>query len=291
MESHAVPTRAPAPAEPMPVLASIATAPAPAPGLLLQAGGCTRTPGIAAALALCLSLIGCATTPPPSGPGTWAGRPLGPPPPPNPAVKQALISRATGEWERFGRQTVVLKRTGESISHIGSWEDDDDAISQRVNAYWRVAGKGGLDGMDCRQPWSAAFISWIMQGSGVPEHQFRPAPAHWIYLAGMIEEAGYPGRWFVPRRIADYSPKPGDLVCASRGSSHPVGSDGYTSAWMLRGSNTHCDLVVAKSGQTLEAIGGNVRNSVSKTTLELDSGGRLQPLSRRPWFLILENRL
>ena len=97
---------------------------------------------LAAGLALCLSLIGCATAPPPPEPGTWAGRSLGPPPPPNPAVKQALISRATGEWEYFGRQTVVLKRTGESIPHVGSWEDDDAAISQRVNTYWRAAGTG-----------------------------------------------------------------------------------------------------------------------------------------------------
>ena len=112
----------------------------------------------------------------------------------------------------------------------------------------------------------------------MPEQQFRRAPAHWIYLADMIDQAGYPGRWFVPRRIADYSPNPGDLVCASRGSSQPVGSDGYTSAWSLRGANTHCDLVVAKNGQTLDVIGGNVRNSVSKTTLELDGEGHLQPV-------------
>nr|WP_295608797.1 hypothetical protein [uncultured Lamprocystis sp.] len=41
----------------------------------------------------------------------------------------------------------------------------------------------------------------------------------------------------------------------------------------------------------MDVIGGNVRNSVSKTTLELDSQGRLQPVRRRPWFLIMENRL
>jgi hypothetical protein len=49
--------------------------------------------------------------------------------------------------------------------------------------------------------------------------------------------------------------------------------------------------VVRKSGQTLEVIGGNVRNSVSKSTLELDGAGRLRAVPRRPWFLILENRL
>lgn len=247
---------------------------------------------ILAALALGLALAGCAMAPPPAPAlATWAGRPIGPAPAPNPALKQAMIARATGEWEFFGRQTVVLKGNEESIPHVGAWEDDDSGYSGRVNAYWRTVGKPRLDGMDCREPWSAAFLSWVMQGAGVPQDQFPPAPAHWVYLASLIEQSDYPGRFFVPRRVADYSPNPGDLVCASRGPSRPLTIDGYTSASGVQSSNTHCDLVVGKTDQTLEVIGGNVRNSVSKSTLELDGEGRLQSVPRRPWFLILENRL
>ncbi len=186
---------------------------------------------------------------------------------------------------------MVFKGSEESIPHVGYWEDDDASRAGRVNAYWRAVGKPGLDGMDCREPWSAAFTSWVMQGAGVPEFQFPRASAHWVYLSSLIEEAPYPGRWFVPRRIKDYSPRPGDLVCAPRGSSRPGSFDGYTSPARLQGANTHCDLVVGKSGGTLEVVGGNVRNSVSKSTLELDGQGRLQPVPRRPWFLVMENRL
>jgi hypothetical protein len=202
-----------------------------------------------------------------------------------------MIARATREWEFFGRQTVLMKGREESIPHVGAWEDEDATYSGRVNAYWRAVGKPGLYGMDCRQPWSAAFMSWVLEGAGVPESQFRPAPAHWMYLTGLIEEASFPGRYFVPRRIGDYSPEPGDLVCAYRGRHRPPGSGGYASAWGLRGSPTHCDLVVSKNGRSLEVIGGNVRNSVSRVTLELDSKGRLQPVPRRPWFLVIQNRL
>lgn len=229
--------------------------------------------------------------PPSTAPGTWAGRPIGSPPAPNPGIKQALISRANREWEFFGRQTVVFKGSEESIPHVGAWEDDDGPYSGRINAYWRAAGKPRLDGKDCQEPWSAAFMSWVMGGAGVPEGQFPPAPAHWIYLARLIDQSDYPGRYFVPRRVADYSPNPGDLICASRGLSRPATFDGYTRPEALKGVNTHCDLVVRKSGQTLEVIGGNVRNSVSKSTLELDGAGRLRAVPRRPWFLILENRL
>jgi hypothetical protein len=53
----------------------------------------------------------------------------------------------------------------------------------------------------------------------------------------------------------------------------------------------HCDLVVGASARSLEVIGGNVRNSVSKTTLELNNKGRLLPSAKRPWFVVVENRL
>lgn len=251
-------------------------------------------PRLALGLAVCLSLLGCAggPTPPPERTSrAWVGYPTGTSPTPNPYLKKAMIDRAIKEWDYFGRQVVVMRGREESIPHVGAWEDDDASYSDRVAMYWRAVGKRDLSGMDCRQPWSAAFISWIMQGAGVPDRQFRPAIAHSTYLAGLIEDASLPGRWFVPRRLSDYSPRPGDLICAGRGASRPAGYDGYVDPWQLLGNKTHCDLVVAKNGQTLEVIGGNVRNSVSRTTLELDAKGHLQPLPRRPWFVIVENRL
>ncbi len=202
-----------------------------------------------------------------------------------------MITRALREWDYFGGQVVVLQGSQESIPNVGIWEDDDASRSQRVNLYWRAVGKSGLYGRDCQQPWSAAFVSWVMQNAGVPTSQFSPTAAHWVYLAGIVDAASSSGRYFVPRRIIDYSPREGDIICASRGGSHPGTSSGYAYPEGLRGANTHCDIVVRKEGQTLEAVGGNVRNSVSKTILQLDANGHLQPVKRRPWFLILENRL
>lgn len=243
------------------------------------------------ALLACLALLSCAAPPEKTAPGAWSGRPFGAPPAPNPALKKAIVNRALREWEYFDRQTVVFQGNEESIPHVGAWEDDGGRYSDRVNAYWRSVGKPGLDGLDCQEPWSAAFMSWVMQAAGVPESQFPPAPAHWIYLSALIDQAPYPGRWFVPRRVADYSPNPGDLICASRSGSRPVMVAGYATADGVNGTKAHCDLVVAKDGKTLEVIGGNVRNSVSKSTLELDGQGRLQSVPRRPWFLVLQNRL
>jgi len=248
-------------------------------------------PRLLATLGLCLALAACTGAPERDGAPTWLGRSIGPLPEPNPGLKRLMIAKATQEWEYFGRQTVVYRGSLESIPNVGAWEDDDGRYSGRVNAYWRAVGKPRLTGMDCQKPWSAAFLSWVMLGVGVPESQFPPAAAHRVYLAAVIEGASAPGRWFVPRRISDYSPKPGDLICATRAGDQPFMTQGYTDAWALDGARTHCDLVVEKRGRTLEVIGGNVRNSVSRSTLELDADGRLQPVPRRPWFLVLENRL
>jgi hypothetical protein len=53
----------------------------------------------------------------------------------------------------------------------------------------------------------------------------------------------------------------------------------------------HCDIVVETNGQTVHTIGGNVRNSVSKTILTLSPDGYVQFTRSRPWVLIVENRL
>lgn len=248
-------------------------------------------------LVAALALLSCAAPPESPGPGTgtrpgaWFGYPAGTPPAPNPALKRAIIRRAEQEWAYFGRQQVVFKDGVESIPLVGDWEDDGARQSNRVNAYWRAVGQHRLTGMDCRQPWSAAFISWIMRSAGVPASQFRVSIAHWSYMADLIDAAPLPGRYFVPRRLQDYTPEPGDLICAYRPPSRVIMRDGYVRAGSLAGVRAHCDLVTARNGRTLEAIGGNVRNSVSKVRLELDSRGRLQPIPRRPWFLILQNRL
>jgi hypothetical protein len=253
-------------------------------------------------LALALALLGCAAPPQRSEVtepgemgadqnGTWAGRAIGARPTPQPALRQALLTLADQEWGYFGQQRVVYTAGEESIPHVGLWEDDDYARISRVNQYWRAVGKPSLTGRQCQEPWSAAFISWLMLQAGVPELQFRPASAHWVYLSKLIEDSGAQGRYFVPRSISAYRPQTGDLICASEEIPRGSALAGRVMPWSLQGTRTHCDLVVKTDGQTLEAIGGNVRNSVSKSVLELDPEGHLQPVARRPWFIVIENRL
>ncbi len=200
-----------------------------------------------------------------------------------------IVEAAKEEWIYFGQQKVVIDGDEESIPHVGIWEDDDYPHSDRINQYWRAVGMGGLSGKDCKEPWSAAFISWLMQEAGVSKTLFPPATAHHVYLSHFLAKAQNPDAVFLPHTIQEYKPKPGDLICAKRGR----GFFGEIVEELPDRLNAplHCDIVVQTDGRTLQAIGGNVRNSVSKTILTLNQEGYLQLSSHRPWFLVIENRL
>ena len=75
--------------------------------------------------------------------------------------------------------------------------------------------------------------------------QLREVFLDLVGVGQAVDQAHRAGRWFVPQRVSDYSPEPGDLICSSRGPRRPGTINGYTSSRMLTNTNTHCDLVVA----------------------------------------------
>jgi hypothetical protein len=207
------------------------------------------------------------------------------------AIKRRILSLANSEWEFFGSQRVIYDGGQESIPHVGYWEDEDESHIQRVSRYWQAVNKPGLSGLNCSQPWSAAFVSWVMETAGVPESQFPPASAHWVYLSQIIRKSDGMYSSFVPHSIKEYSPRPGDLICASRERYGLPSVTRPLDTYMLEDTKLHCDIVVERNGGSVDAIGGNVRNSVSRSTVALNKDGLLQPTRQRPWFLVLENRL
>lgn len=203
-------------------------------------------------------------------------------------LNQRVVDLAISEWNYFGRQTVILNTTEESIHPVGYWEDDE-ARADRIRQYWRVVGRPEISGYNCEEPWSAAFISWLMSTAGVPDSQFQRADAHWVYLDAMLSTATHPDSLFIPHKLKDYSPQKGDLICAYRESEEKITQlEGL--ARIPPDTRLHCDLVVRTTDDHIEAIGGNVRNSVSKTIMPLDTGGILKPLPRRHWFMAVEMR-
>jgi uncharacterized protein DUF2272 len=231
----------------------------------------------------------CAPTTPPKTAASL--KPLGPcptsswrpdAPPPTASAKTSMVLLAVGEWFRFGRQTINYTKPGPPrLVQLGVQERD---APERINDYWRSVDRPNLSGLDTEVPWSAAFISWDIESAGVPRDLFCPDARHTIYVERMVIRARLPGAAFVPHHVGEHAPKVGDLICASR-------DNGGTTLENLNRGPGHCDIVVEVRAGEVHAIGGNVRDSVSRSVFPLDANGFLSPIAGRPFFTVIENRL
>lgn len=201
-------------------------------------------------------------------------------PPPTASAKTSMVLLAVGEWARFGRQvTIYSVDKPPRTEQLGVKERD---APQRIGDYWAAVGNK-LTGLN-DVPWSAAFISWDIASAGVPRDLFCPDQRHTIYVERIVERAKKPGAVFIPHAPDGYAPRVGDLICASRENS------GTTLQNLNRGAG-HCDIVVEVRPGSVDAIGGNVGDSVTRSVFPLDGGGFLSPISARPVFTVIENRL
>lgn len=120
-------------------------------------------------------------------------------------------------------------------------------------------------------PWSAAFISYVMQQAG--ESNFPSNASHTGYAQSLrINPAGFyilnPNKETI---------KVGDLIVRNR-NGNTLTFDSAT--WS---GDSHGDIIINVSGNTATGIGGNVSNAVSKTSIGLVNGR----LGRSDYFVIL----
>lgn len=250
----------------------------------------------AALLLLCLLAAGCTAAPtlqpatPPAVKNAADLPPLGPcpasswkpeAPPPTASAKVSMVLLAVGEWARYGRQVIVyFADRPPRIEQLGVKERD---APERIQDYWTSVDRPDRSGLD-NVPWSAAFLSWDIASAGVPRDLFCPNSVHTIYVERMVERARKPGAAFIAHRPSERAPQVGDLICASRAGS------GTTLDNLNRGAG-HCDIVVEVKPGWVAAIGGNVGDSVNRSVFPLDDNGFLTPISGRPVFTVIENRL
>jgi hypothetical protein len=234
----------------------------------------------------------------------------GPPPPlvyPS-SARERMVRIALAEWEDWGR---LVTEPGQRPASTQA--ESDPANFPRVLAYWRavpddegaiatnrtlyaaaLAGAPGGAALWQEPYWSAAFISYVLGAAGVDRREFPPSAAHSDYVDALIRDAlAFPATApFLPRSPAELAPRPGDLLCADRGRT-PIRDwrDRIADAGRFR--PMHCDIVVATGPGVVEAVGGNVLDSVTRTRFPADIAGYLlpRPAGEPAWFAIFENRL
>ena len=126
-------------------------------------------------------------------------------------------------------------------------------------------------------PWSAAFISYVMDKAGLDARQFRFSPAHWQYIQRAVQQPeGYGYRACDPRSTV---PAVGDLLCYSRGTPLLKDFAAWRDAALQPGfaAPAHCEVVVEvdTGAKKMETVGGNVVQSVARRKLKLNQANVL----------------
>lgn len=151
----------------------------------------------------------------------------------------------------------------------------DPIVKGAIKKYWEAAKSKYT--CESGEPWSAAFISFIMQKSGV---EFPFSTSHNTYIVKGRDDKSYTWQTY---DVADQNANVmvGDLVCYARDSdiNTPL-SEIYTyKSKELPGSLTHCDCVREITTLKANTYGGNVSNTVKQTEIKLTEEGLIDPTS------------
>lgn len=205
---------------------------------------------------------------------------------PTAGTRRRIVDIALQEWGFFGfrvvDQTLVEsdRRRGNRRRTSRLGPEESVRVADSIAGYWAVTSDGGwiLDrqnavwngyagvAADWRDPWSAAFISWVMCEGGLGEQaQFRRAIAHYDYIDQAIEarDDDASDAAFVAYDVGEMPVEPGDLVCSARRSAYRSIEERRPHLGV--GIRSHCDIVIRVDEQNgrLLGIGGNVRDAVS----------------------------
>lgn len=213
-------------------------------------------------------------------------------------LRRRIVDVAAQEWAFFGFSVVdrTLPRRGfRTVSFAPPGETSQPQRRRRgfggpsaqefnrlvssIGGYWAATPDGAWmvernnevagssrGGTRWRDPWSAAFVSWVMCEAGLGStSQFHRSIAHRDYIDQAIRarDGQDSSAVYLAYDVGEAEVTPGDLLCS--GSRPDYQSIAQRRREMGDGARTHCDIVVrvdAEAGRFL-TIGGNVGGTVS----------------------------
>ncbi len=181
--------------------------------------------------------------------------------------QDSLVQITVGELTRWTEGKFF-----ECVSEPSASKKDG---SRLVRDYW-VEGLGinNLNGCS-KVAWSAAFICFCMRKAGMPLTEFQFNPGHHAYIRASINNTkqNKPGKAYYGRRIAEYKPKPGDMIAQWR---KPKASAPDPKITFDKQPDdfypSHCDIVIRVSDTEIVTVGGNVGNRVKATVFPASNG-------------------
>jgi hypothetical protein len=195
----------------------------------------------------------------------------------NPVLREPRIEQ---RYPRLGIQDSDIQDDG-TIAGYWSATPEGRHIVAEQNRAWDAPGGNAVSWVE---PWSAAFISWVMCEAGLGDPaQFERSASHITYIdqAILARDGKAPDAAYVAYDAGEAPVEPGDLLCNSRAGT-PYRNLAEARQALGMDAATHCDVVVKmeERNSRVLVIGGNVLSSVSLTIepLRRDGARYLRPV-------------
>jgi Uncharacterized protein conserved in bacteria (DUF2272) len=189
------------------------------------------------------------------------------------AAPSLVVPPGRRSWRNFTWLTEAESaRLAGSIAGYWAITGDGSWIISRQNDVWKGSGIGAR----WRDPWSAAFVSWVMCESGLDNARFDRAINHHTYIDQAIRarDTGSTATAYLADDVGEEPIEPGDLLCTARRPSYDTIEERRLQ--LGDGVRAHCDIVIKleAGNDRILAVGGNVRGSVSLKLLpaEFEAG-------------------
>lgn len=133
--------------------------------------------------------------------------------------------------------------------------EGESPLKERIGQYWTFVGRPDLDGSDHEVPWSAAFISYMVNLAGAGS-AFKYSAQHSTYFYRTINDKLIKKKTsFWGFKPEDVQIQPGDILGMNRAKSDEIDYD-----WAAHHADykSHADIVVAVDQAGIHTVGGNV---------------------------------
>jgi hypothetical protein len=208
----------------------------------------------------------------------------------------AVIDNAIAEWHAWGDQTWEVRKAKPLIAEAN--RDDSRVRAKYVHENYCVAANAvtTIDAIQSDEfAWSATFISFIFRSAGFTAKEFPRSAGHhsWIRRA-IAERNAATNIAYIAYRMAEPQamPEVGDLVAYARPFNDGE-SLSYENAqkWfdIVGQFKSHSDIVVKRNKTSIEVIGGNVIDSVTKKIIPINTDGSMTDRSHA-WFAVLKKK-
>lgn len=196
----------------------------------------------------------------------------------------------------YARRLIAVSE-GEHQSFAGVLESDARLRKRIYDTYLaELAAADPGDKLGYAMPaqigswaWSATFVSWCVLTAGASKAEFDLSVRHAMYVKRAIADQDAKKGVFRAVPVDQAAPQPGDIIVANREG----GKITYDQARQRESYPSHGAIVVdiiTKNGRSYAVtIGGNERDSVRRTEVELTSKGLVRQRTVEPYICVIRN--